>query len=139
MKSRKPAGSFAPQEVQRFILPITLTSIVIMVSLILDNLISASSLDAKLIIYGCLVIIGTMINHAVLVHTPNFRETYGWLNATLSGIALGLLPYILHNHLSEISHIMIAIGAVAVTVISGRIYGYATLLGILILGLPHTL
>ena len=139
MKSRKPAGSFAPQEVQRFILPITLTSIVIMVSLILDNLISASSLDAKLIIYGCLVIIGTMINHAVLVHTANFRETYGWLNATLSGIALGLLPYILHNHLSEISHIMIAIGAVAVTVISGRVYGYVTLLGILILGLPHTL
>ncbi len=54
MKSRKPTGSFAPQEVQRFILPITLTSIVIIVGLVLDNLINEPSLDAKLIVYGYL-------------------------------------------------------------------------------------
>ena len=138
MKSRKPAGSFAPQEVQRFILPITLTSIVIMVSLVLDNLINEPALDAKLVIYGCVIIVGTLVNNAVLVHTANFRETYGWLNATLTGIGLGLLPYILPDKLSEISHIMIILGATAVTVVSGRVYGYVTLLGILILGIPYT-
>jgi diguanylate cyclase (GGDEF)-like protein len=138
MKSRKPMGSFTPQEVQRFILPITLTSIVIMISLVLDNLINEPALDAKLIVYGCLIIVGTLVNNAVLVHTANFRETYGWLNATLTGIGLGLLPYVLPDKLSEISHIMIILGAIAVTVVSGRIYGYVALLGVFILGLPYT-
>src|ERR1043165_2451943 len=138
MKSRKPTGSFAPQEVQRFILPITLTSIAIMVSLVLDNLINEPAFDAKLIIYGCIVSVGTVVNNAVIVHTANFRETYGWLNATLTGIGLGLLPYVLPDKLSELSHIMIILGTIAVTVISGRIYGYVALFGIFILGLPHT-
>ncbi len=136
MKSRKPTGSFAPHEVQRFILPITLTSLVTMVSLILVALLNETFVNFELIAYGCLVIAGTLINNAVIVRSANFRESYGWLNAVLSGIGLGLLTYVLPQELSEISHIMIILGTIAVAIISGRPYGYITLLIILILNLP---
>ena len=43
MKSRKPAGSFAPHEIQRFILPITISSIVIMAGLIMEDLLDNST------------------------------------------------------------------------------------------------
>jgi len=139
MKSKKPTGSFAPHEVQQFILPITLSSVVIMMGMILENLIDHPSLNAKLIIYGCIVIIGTLINSAVILRTANFRESYGWLNAILSGIGLGLLPYILPEHLSEVFHILIPFGVVAAATVSGRLHAYVTLVGILIVSLPHTL
>ncbi len=137
MKSRKPTGSFAPHEVRRFIRPITLTSIVIMVGLILLSLLNEASLNVELIVYGCIVIAGTLINNTVMVRTANFRESYGWLNAVLSGVGLGLLPYILPENLSEIFHIMVVVGVIAVAIISGRPYGYITLLGILLLNLPY--
>jgi diguanylate cyclase (GGDEF)-like protein len=135
MKSRKPVGSFAPHELQRFILPIAISSILIMVVLITDELLNGPPLDINLILYASLVIIGTFINNAVISHTTDFRESYGWLNAFLSGIGLGLLPYILPEHLNEVSHILIPLGVIAVAIVSGRPYGYATLLEILLLDL----
>ena len=137
MKSRKPSGSFAPHEVQRFILPITITSILIMVGLVVGNLFNNSPSKIVPIIYGCIVIASTLINNAVIVRTANFRESYGWLNAILSGIGLGLLPYVLPDDLNEISHILVPLAVIAVAIVSGRAYGYATLLAIFILDLPH--
>ena len=137
MKLRKPSSSFAPQEVQQFIYPITITSIVIMIGVILHNLLDSPSVDMRLLTYSGIVIVGTMMNNVVIVRTTDFRESYGWLNAILSGIGLGLLPYILPHHLIEVSHIMIPIGVVAITIISGRPYGFASLATILALNLPH--
>jgi diguanylate cyclase (GGDEF)-like protein len=137
MKSRKPTGSFAPQEIQRFILPITITSVLIMAGLILESLLNEPSLNIRLVIYGFAVIAGTIANNTVIARTTNFRESYGWLNAVLSGIGIGLLPYILPKHLNEVSHLLIPFGAIAVAIISGRIYSYLALLEILILNLPY--
>jgi hypothetical protein len=47
-----------------------------------------------------------LINNSVITRTANFRQSYGWLNAVLTGIGLGLLPYILPEHLKEASHIL---------------------------------
>lgn len=137
MKPRKPSGSFAPHEVQRFILPITITSIVIMAGLVAGNLFNDSSTKIVPIIYGCVVIAGTLINNVVVRRTTNFRESYGWLNAILSGLGLGVLPYVLPDDLNELSHILVPLAVIAVTIVSGRAYGYATLLTIFLLDLPH--
>jgi diguanylate cyclase (GGDEF)-like protein len=137
MKLKKPSTSFAPPEVRRFILPITLTTIALMVGVILDNLLIESSLNVGLIVFCSIIIAGTLINDAVITRTADFRESYGWLNAVLTGIGLGLLLYILQGRLHEISHIMIILGVIAVAVLSGRIYGYVTLLGIFVMSLPH--
>jgi diguanylate cyclase (GGDEF)-like protein len=137
MKSRKPTGSFAPHEIQRFILPITIASVVVMGVLIVEDLFNESPLHIGLIVYGCVVIVCTMINNTVIIRTADFRESYGWLNATLSGIGVGVLPYILPEHLSEVSHIFIPLAVIAVAIVSGRTYGYATLLIALLLNLTY--
>ena len=137
MKSRKPTGFFAPHEVQRFLLPITLSSIFIMFGLILEDVFNRPAFNISLIIYGLIVITGTIINHFFIIHTTDFREWYGWLNAILSGIGLGLLPYVLPVHLVEVTHVMIPFGIIAAAIVSGRSYGYTTLLVALILGLPY--
>ncbi|HSL28888.1 MAG TPA: sensor domain-containing diguanylate cyclase [Anaerolineales bacterium] len=136
MKLRKPSGSFAPQEVRRFIFPITLTSIVMMAGLILHNLVDAPPFDMRLLTYSGIVIVGTIMNNMMIVRTADFRESYGWLNAILSGIGLGALPYVLPQFFIEVSHIMIPIGVVAVTIMSGRPYGLASLATIAALNLP---
>jgi hypothetical protein len=137
MKLRKPTTSFAPPEVRRFILPITLTTFALMVGVILDNLLIESSLNIGLIVFCSSLITGTLLNDAVITRTADFRESYGWLNAILTAIGLGLLLYVLQGRLHEISHIMIILGVIAVAILSGRLYGYATLLGIFVMSLPY--
>jgi diguanylate cyclase (GGDEF)-like protein len=137
MKSRKPTGSFAPHEVQRFIFPITLSTVVLLTGLIVEHLLNAPPYHLGLILYGLIILTGAVLNHFVIVRTADFRETYGWLNAILTGIGLGLLPYILPTHLNETAHILIPFGVIAVGIISGRPYAYVTLLITLILNLMY--
>jgi diguanylate cyclase (GGDEF)-like protein len=108
-----------------------------MTGLILEDLFNPSSFSPNLIVYGLIVITGTIINHFVIVRTADFRETYGWLNAILSGIGLGLLPYILPAHVNEVAHILIPFGGLAAAIVSGRPYAYTTLLITLLLSLLH--
>jgi diguanylate cyclase (GGDEF)-like protein len=135
MKSRNPTGVFAPHELQQFILPITISSVIIMAILMAQDLVGQPPVNLKLMVYGAVVIVGTVINNAVLARTGDFRQTYGWLNAFLTGIALGLLPYVLSENLSESSHILIPLGVVAVAIVSGRSYAYTALMEILIINL----
>ena len=139
MKSRKPTGVFAPHELQQFILPITISSITILAILIVQDLVGEPPINLKLIVYGTVVIVGTLINNAVLARTGDFRQTYGWLNAFLTGIVLGLLPYVLSENLGEASHILIPLGVVAAAIVSGRSYAYTALLEILIINLWHAI
>ncbi len=138
MKSRKPAGSFAPHEVQQIIFPITLSTLAVMIGLILENFLNSSPFSPGLMVYGLVVIGGTVINHFVIARTADFRETYGWLNAFLSGVGLGLLPYVLPEHQREAAHILIPFGVIAVAIFSGRQYAYTTFLIILALNIPYT-
>ena len=77
MKSRKPVGSFAPQEVQQFILPITISAILLVTGLIVADLSNGTPFNTRLVVYGLIVIFGTIINHVVIVHTADFRQSYG--------------------------------------------------------------
>lgn len=137
MTSRRPSGSFAPPEIHRFILPISITSLGIMVGLIVGSFLGTTPFENELIIYACLVIAGTMSTNAAILRSANFRETYGWLNAILTGLGMGLLPYVLPGNLEEIAHILVPLAVMAVVIVSGRAYGYAALVTIFLLDLPH--
>src|SRR5690349_9663299 len=137
MKSRKPAGSFTPHEIQRFILPITLSTVFIMAGLLAEDLVNEAPFHADLFVYGLIVIAGTILYHFAMARTTDFRESYGWLNAVLSGLGLGIFPYVLPLHLSEAAHILIPFGVIAAAIFSGRQYSYTTLLLSLALSLPY--
>ena len=141
MRSKKPISSFAPHEVRRFILPITLASICIVTGVILESILNGSSIDIPLIAYASIVTIYTTVNNVLVAKATIFREMYGWLNSILTGIGLGLLTYFLPGQLDEISHILIVLGIVTVAMVSGRLYAYLSLLVALVvslrLDLPH--
>jgi diguanylate cyclase (GGDEF)-like protein len=110
-----------------------------MVGLIVGSLMNKYPFKVELVVYACIVITGGIINHVVLARSANFRETYGWPNAILSAVGLGLLPYVLPNDLGQTSHIVIPIGVIAIAVVSGRVYAYVTLFIIFMMDIPHVL
>ena len=135
MKSKKPAGSFTPHEIRRFILPITLMTIVIMTGLIIDSLLSDPTPNLYLIAYGLVAIVYVSLHSSFITRTANFQETYAILNVVVVAVGLGLLPFILSEPVLEVSHILIVIGIVAIATMSGRYHAYAALLGIFIINL----
>ncbi|HEX6269584.1 MAG TPA: sensor domain-containing diguanylate cyclase [Anaerolineales bacterium] len=136
MKSKKRISSFSPHEVRRFILPVTVGSICIVAGVIAENILINPAADFPLIVYAIIVIIFTLASHVLITRTMDFRETYGLLSSILTGIGLGLLAYLLPDHLLEVSHLLIIFGIVAVATISGRLYAYITLCLTLAVSLP---
>jgi diguanylate cyclase (GGDEF)-like protein len=136
MRSKKPTSSFAPHEVRRFILPITVASIWIVAGLIIESMLNSSSMDYSLIASGSIVIFYTLVNNVLIARSINFRELHGWFNAISTGIGLGLLTFFLPDHLREVSHLLIVFGMVTVATVSGRLYTYVSLSVLLVVSLP---
>jgi diguanylate cyclase (GGDEF)-like protein len=139
MKIKKPSASFAPHEVRRFILPITVASIWIVAGLMIENLLNSSSIDYSLLTYGGIVIFYALVNNILISRSIDVRESHDWFNAISTGISLGVLTFFLPAHLSEVSHLLIVFGMVIVTTVSGRFYTYLSLSVLLVVSLPLNL
>jgi diguanylate cyclase (GGDEF)-like protein len=136
MKSKRPTTSFAPHEIRRFILPLTLATILILIGVIVDNFLHESQPNIPLLIYAILAILYTASNSFLIARTTNYNESYGWSNVIASGIGLGLLYHVLPERIEEITHLLIVFGAVAVATVSGRKYAHLNLLTSLLVSLP---
>ena len=136
MKNKKPITSFAPHEIQRFVLPVTLTFVCIMAGVIIAHLVTDHSLDAFLLAYGAAVILYSLLNNNLIIRTNNYREKYGLANAISAGIGLGLYVYVSPVYLREAAHMLFLIGFVAVAIASGRSYFYLTMVLTLLVGVP---
>jgi diguanylate cyclase (GGDEF)-like protein len=108
-----------------------------MAGLIAGTLIDKSPPGMMLIIYACIMIAGIAISNVLVIRSANFRESYGWLFAILTGTGLGILTYVLPGNLREISHILTPLAVISTAIVSGRRYSYVTLLVTLLLDLPH--
>jgi diguanylate cyclase (GGDEF)-like protein len=139
MRSKRLISSFAPHEVRRFIVPVRLASLFIVMGVILENILYSTSIDIPLIAYAGIVVILMWVGNVLVDRISGFRETYGWINAILTGISLGLLVYFLPSHLDGISQILIVFGIVVVATVSGRLHAYLSLLIALVVSLPLTL
>jgi diguanylate cyclase (GGDEF)-like protein len=139
MKNKRPIASFAPHEIQRFILPITVSFICILAIVIIEQLINDDSMNLVLLAYGLLGIGYALLNNMLVTRTDNYHERYGPLNSILTGVGLGLYAYVSPENMQEASHILILLGVIAVAIASGRLYAYLTLLFALIISVPfHT-
>ncbi|NWG06243.1 MAG: GGDEF domain-containing protein [Chloroflexi bacterium] len=128
MKNRKPTTSFAPYEIRRFILPLTVSSVIVLAGVIADNLLNGPARNDTLVIFGLMAIGYIIVNTMLITKTANFQKTYGWVNSIFSGVGLGLLNYVLPDHVRESAHLLIVFGIVAVATSSGRVRAYFTLL-----------
>jgi diguanylate cyclase (GGDEF)-like protein len=135
MKSKRPTASFAPYEVRKFILPLTLGTIAVLGGVTADHLINASERDYPLLVYMGIAILYALINSVMIARTTNYNESYGWANSILGGIGLGLLYHFIPEKVEEATHLLITFGIVAVGTVSGRNQAYLTLLISLGIGL----
>lgn len=137
MRSKRPTTSFAPYEIRRFILPLTLGTIASLIWVIVEHLINESTHNFLLLIYAILAILYAAVNSALIARTTQYNERYGWINAIVGGGGVGLLFYILPERHEEITHLLIVFGTIAVATVSGRKLALTNLLVTLVVSLPE--
>lgn len=139
MKGKKPTATFAPHEIQRFLVPVTLSFVCLLGGLLIEHLLTDPVVNPLLVAYGIIAILLSGINHYLVVSTNNYREKYGLVNAILTGIELGLYLYIAPADLNEAAHILILLSLIAIAIASGRSSAYVTLTLALAFSLPNQL
>jgi diguanylate cyclase (GGDEF)-like protein len=139
MKNRKPVTPFAPHEIRRFVLPLTLASIIVLLGLVIENALRGMPARYFIIACGILGAVYILVANLLIVRTSNLQDVFGWTNSILSGVGLGLLLWLLPDHLKELAHVLIVFGALAIATISGRIHAYLALLGTMAISLPNYL
>jgi diguanylate cyclase (GGDEF)-like protein len=135
MKNRKTNASFAPIEIRRFILPLTLTTLFIMVGIIFDGTM-VEPRNITMIAYGVLWIFITLVYDFLIAKSTIFDRLFSWFYAITNIIGLGLLLFILPPQLTEIFFLMVIFSIISIAMVSGRYQAYLTLTGILTVSLP---
>ena len=139
MKSNKPIAAFAPHEVNRFMAPIVLASVLFMVVFFLEGIVAEPVSNRYLIFYGISGIFYILAFNTLIAKSTFFRNRYSWINSIASGIGLGLLTYVVPVHLRQIFHILLIFSAIGTATISGRNYTYLNLLIVIAISLPNTI
>jgi diguanylate cyclase (GGDEF)-like protein len=137
MKNRRPITPFAPREVRRFVLPLTLASIFFLVIMILAGVLVEPFPNIITIIYGVAWIIVTLLYDSLIARSTIFRGSFSWFYSIVSIIGLGVLIYILPPHLGELFPIMIIFSIIGVAIVFGRYQAYIMMVGILAVSLPN--
>ena len=137
MKNRRPITPFAPREVRRFVLPLTLASIFFTVIIILAELLVEPFPNIITIIYGVAWIVITLLYDFLIARSTIFRGSFSWFYSITSIIGLGVLIYILPPQLDELFHIMIIFSIIGVAIVFGRYQAYIIMVGILAVSLPN--
>ena len=136
MRNRKPIATFAPHEMQQFVLPTSLAMVCLIAFVVVEHLIFDPHINIWLVAYAVMTITFSLLNLALILRTNNYSETYGLTNAIISGIGLGIFTYVAPERFLEASHILVSLGVVAVATVSGRLHAYITLFLALIISLP---
>jgi diguanylate cyclase (GGDEF)-like protein len=136
MKNRKSIVTFAPHEVQRFVMPTTLAVISLMVFVGVEHLFFDPQVNLSLLAYISAVIVYSLFNIGLVLRTNNYNEKYGLPNAIISGIGLGIFSYFVPERFGEVSHILVSLGIVAVAIVSGRTQAYLAMLITLLVSIP---
>ena len=139
MKNRKPIMPFSPYETRKFIMPIGLVSIILLIGMIIDATNNPAASNIYLIVYSALGILYILLINTLIVRFLIFQNSYGIINALLSGIGISLLFIILPEHLHEVRHMLIVLSCVSIATMSGKRYAYISLMCILAISLSISL
>src|SRR5215203_4084973 len=137
MRSKKALAIFAPHEIQRFILPMTLAFVCLTAWVIVEHLLNSPALNIFFVIYGILSILYAWINNSLVLRTNNYREHYGFINAIVMATVLGIFTYIVPTNAGEAAHIFIVLGIVTVAATSSRFHSYIAMALTMAISLPE--
>lgn len=127
MKNTKPAAPFTPQEIRRFISPMTIATVVILAMVIAGSVWEHPQSYFLLVAFGVTGIAYITTAHFLIVRSAFRFGTYKLLNSILTGIGLGVLFFLLPESTIEALHILIVFSVIVIATISGRSYSYLTL------------
>ncbi|HEU0291387.1 MAG TPA: sensor domain-containing diguanylate cyclase [Anaerolineales bacterium] len=136
MKSRRSITAFSAHEVGRFIVPASVAIMLLMALIAVDGVLVKPKPSLWMIFYALGGITHTLIYITLVTRSVFFREIFIWTFSITSGITLGLLPYALPSHLTELFHMLVVLGVIAVTIGSGRPHAWLTLLTTFFISLP---
>ncbi|HSM72054.1 MAG TPA: sensor domain-containing diguanylate cyclase [Anaerolineales bacterium] len=140
MKSAKPVTPFAPFEVRKFILPVSLAAILVLSGMTAEAIYASVPANKFLTYIGITGILYIVICNLLIVRFNNIKlSSYGIINALVTGVGLGFLALKLPKDMIEINHILIVFSAIAIATISNRQYAYLFLGVILAISLPSRL
>jgi len=127
MKSRKPITPFSPYEVRKFILPVTLAAILVLVSMILDIAIGHFSTYQHTIYIAIAGILYLVFINILIVRSIILKPPFSILNPIITGLGLGYLSVNLPQHLVEVNHILFIFAITAIVTASRRRDAYIAL------------
>lgn len=136
MKNTKPLMLFAPQEIRRFISPLTIGTVIILTGVIIESIVAHPQPNFWLVFFGIFGIAYITAAHVMIVRSTFRIGTYKLLNSILSGVGLGILFFLLPENTIEVIHILIIFSVVVMATVSGRSYAYLTLSLIAMTSLP---
>jgi diguanylate cyclase (GGDEF)-like protein len=136
----KSAGGtlpFSQHEFRRFILPVNVVAIGILVLLLLDSLLVEQPVNFFL---GFLAVAGILyiINFdRVMRSSLHYRVYSRWINPVLGGIGIGAIPYLLPERLNEFFLILSMLSIMGIAISTGRLSAYINMVVILVVSLGH--
>ena len=136
MKNKRPLASFAPYEIQRFVLPISLSAVGVIAAILVEHLLSDSAVSLPLLFYGIIAILYLLCNNLLILRSNNYRESFGLFNAFVSGIGVGLFLYVSPAKTQEAAHLLILLGVIAIAIASSRIHAYLAMALTLFVSVP---
>lgn len=104
--------------------------------IVVIGLLTEPTPDVRLILYGLAGIAHTLAFSMLVAKSAFFQEKYSWAFSISSGLGLGLLPHILPVRFTDLFHIIVTLGTLAMTISSGRLYASVALLIAILVGLP---
>ena len=136
MKNSTSISSFSPFEVQKFVRPVSLASIIVLAGMVTDALLFPTLSSMHLVVFGTSGILYIISYNIILVRFNSNRVTREIINSVATGIGLGYLFLILPESLTEILHILIIFSTMATATISERRHAYISISITLAISLP---
>jgi len=139
MKSAKPVDPFTQLEIQNFIMPISVGTIIVLAGMTIEELYNPTIASTYLPIYIISGAVYIVLSNLLVSRINKIRSFNRIIIPLLTGIGLGYLSLTLPDNLTEIIHILVIFGAIATATSRGRRYAYLFLLGTLAISLPNNL
>lgn len=137
MKNANGLVPFSQQELRKFILPVTVTAIFVLVTILFESLFLEEPVAIVPAMVSAAGILYIVTLDRLTRSVPHFRVNSRWIHPILSGIGIGILPYLIPSRLEGFFHILGMMSIIGISITTGRGSAYLNMAVILTTSLWH--